>query len=194
MPRVSPLPDRDREIGKRLASARKELLIPRTAMAVKVGISTDRLVSYEFGRVKLPWNVGHLLCFTFQINPVWLATGKGDRWDLDWDYDERLLTALGPRPVFSEVVDEIIAPLNKVGAATPSPRVLSVLRSFPEAKKKRSPSGPFLTVSQSVAWDTVAFGVLRSAFASIPDESLLEFVDEISESIAKALRARKRTR
>lgn len=52
-------------------------------MALKLGISTDRLISYEFGRVKLPWSVGHDVCVIFQVNPLWLYDGTGEKWCRD---------------------------------------------------------------------------------------------------------------
>jgi DNA-binding XRE family transcriptional regulator len=75
MPRVTPLPTIETAIGQRLAQVRKEKMIHRTALALKIGISTDRLVSYELGRVKLPWGIGNRACEILEISQHWLAHG-----------------------------------------------------------------------------------------------------------------------
>lgn len=79
VPRKNPLPEFDIALGRRLEAARKEALIPRAALAVQLGISTNRLYSYEAGKAKLPWSVGDAACRALDLNQTWLATGQGEK-------------------------------------------------------------------------------------------------------------------
>lgn len=192
MPRTLPLSERDREIGRRITQARKELMVPRTAMALKLGISTDRLVSYEFGRVKLPWGVGEMLCTIFGINPLWLGTGRGTTWGGIRYVDDRVIGALGPKPLFSQVVDEVIVPFEDESA--PSQRVQNAIAAIDKsARPTRSsvplepqkPSGPFLSPEQAGVWHELAFGTLRSVLASVPHDRLADFSAGLRETVTE---------
>ena len=44
---------------------------------MKAGLSADQLVSYESGRVPLPWIAGQKLCDVLSLSHRWLATGEG---------------------------------------------------------------------------------------------------------------------
>lgn len=77
MARKNPVSDRDKAIGRRLREARDLALAKRTALALKIGVSSDQLSSYEHGRVPLPWLVGSDICELLDINQRWLATGEG---------------------------------------------------------------------------------------------------------------------
>lgn len=141
MPRSNPLPNADREIGQRLAEARKELLIPRTAMAVKLGISTDRLISYEFGRVKLPWRVADEVVGIFKVSPLWLFDGTGPKW---WQgiIDVEGIIKPAERATFAEVMANVVKLMPDIHAFITS--------SSPEVQR---PTGPFLTPEQTnQAW------------------------------------------
>jgi transcriptional regulator with XRE-family HTH domain len=72
------LPQQEIEIGKRLRSFRERRRIPRTAFALEIGISSERLATYEAGRARLPYVTYAKIANRFRINPVWLATGTGD--------------------------------------------------------------------------------------------------------------------
>jgi transcriptional regulator with XRE-family HTH domain len=73
VPRKNPLPETEIAIGRRLAQARKEALIPRAALAVRLGISSNRLYSYEEGLARLPWDVANRVCEILDIGQDWLA-------------------------------------------------------------------------------------------------------------------------
>ncbi len=166
-------------------------MVPRTSMALKLGISTDRLISYEFGRVKLPWEVGHALCRTWNINPVWLATGEGERTGGVIALDERLVAAIGPKPLFAEVVDNILVPLEKGPEFLPA-HLRSALDSInagtetakgDTAATAQPTRGNALTIDQAAAWNGLAFGLLRSAFASVDTSQLPSFCLDLSSAI-----------
>lgn len=80
MPRINPVHSKDKAIGERLRELRVAHMAKRTSLALKIGISTDQLASYEFGRVPLPWGIGVKICELLNTSQSWLATGEGD-WD-----------------------------------------------------------------------------------------------------------------
>jgi transcriptional regulator with XRE-family HTH domain len=63
-------------IGKRLREFRESLNVGQTALALAIGISRERLASYESGRVPLRWGVFLSIMKRFHLNPLWLATGR----------------------------------------------------------------------------------------------------------------------
>lgn len=72
------LPQEEIEIGKRLRVFREQLRMPRTVFALELGISGERLASYEAGRVRLPWRTFAIMAEKFPINIFWLGTGEGE--------------------------------------------------------------------------------------------------------------------
>tara|TARA_R110002111_G_scaffold11417_1_gene35426 strand:- start:199 stop:795 length:597 start_codon:yes stop_codon:yes gene_type:complete len=71
-----PFSEEHEQIGKRLRTAREQLRIPRTKFALAVGITSDMLVNYEGGVVRLPWDVAKKALSQFtQINPYWIGEG-----------------------------------------------------------------------------------------------------------------------
>ncbi len=76
MPR-EPFSEEHELIGQRLRTAREQLRIPRTKFALAVGITSDMLVNYEGGVVRLPWLIAWEIFIKFpQINPFWVGEGK----------------------------------------------------------------------------------------------------------------------
>ncbi len=71
-----PLPQKEKDIGSRLLLWRKEMLLPRTRLARKIGIGNERFASYERGRAPLKFGVFLDLWKFFDLNPEWLALGK----------------------------------------------------------------------------------------------------------------------
>jgi DNA-binding XRE family transcriptional regulator len=76
--RQIPVPQSEKEIGLRLAQVRELLLISKSTFALEIGITREKLYNYETGRTPLPWDIGHFVCNAFDVNPLWLATGKWD--------------------------------------------------------------------------------------------------------------------
>ena len=105
MPRINPVPEREREIARRLRQFRREATkLSQVAFAREVGIDSSRLASYEHGRVPLPYSVFLAVWRAFKINAHWLATNdrrivRGD------DIDESLFPTPDQAVLFSETWD-----------------------------------------------------------------------------------------
>ena len=65
-------------IGQRVKQFRDQINWPQPAFAGELGVSRDSLASIEYGRTPLRYAIGYRLCFIFDVNPRWLATGKGE--------------------------------------------------------------------------------------------------------------------
>lgn len=192
MSSVASLPDREIQIAKRLREARMRLLISQTLFATKVEISQARLAKYELGLVPLPWSVGDLISMIFRINPIWLGNGDGDPWEPRDHVDDRLPAALGARPLFSQVVDEVLLPIAKnrpfsgkvaqaaqnIGASAPKVAIQKSVR-----KHAAKPTGPFLSPTQIHHWDPLAYGTLRLIISRIKDDDIVDFSEEVDLAI-----------
>ena len=193
--------DREIEIGQRLREARKFLMISQTLFSMKAEISQPRLAKYELGGAPLPWAVGNLVCSVFGIDPIWLGTGTRTMFGGGWTLDDRMVNALGSRPRFSTVIDEIMLPLEKerpfskrVRDAQPKSGEYpdQSARKFLQGIDTTLPTGrrvgPFLSTEQASAWNRLAFGPLRRAFSSVQDDHLVDFCKDLEGRIAEARR------
>lgn len=103
VPRTNPVPDKEKEIGKRLRQFRKELGMSQAELARRVGIDSRALGTYEHGRVPLPFHVFMRVHEKFSLNPAWLASGKAVQ-IMDWTFEENFFIGpIGEREVFSAV-------------------------------------------------------------------------------------------
>ena len=64
--------------AERLKTARKELGLKQTEMASKLGISQTAYCLWETGKTPLRDRHINAACALFNINPIWLETGKGE--------------------------------------------------------------------------------------------------------------------
>jgi transcriptional regulator with XRE-family HTH domain len=79
MPKESGLmTQRQREIGQRAKRFRDTINWPQSAFAAELGITRDRLASFEYGRTPLRYDIGYRLCYLFDVNHEWLSQGSGD--------------------------------------------------------------------------------------------------------------------
>jgi transcriptional regulator with XRE-family HTH domain len=69
------LPDRERAVCARLREARQHLRLTQTEFAKQIGISRERLASYEDARAPLRFDCGLKVCRQFLVNEKWLADG-----------------------------------------------------------------------------------------------------------------------
>jgi transcriptional regulator with XRE-family HTH domain len=95
------LPECEIEIGKRLRQFRDTLKIPRTVFALEIGISGERMASYEGGRVRVPYCVVKAIGERFGLNLRWLAEEKGRPADFI-DLEPELKIMIPGRMPFSE--------------------------------------------------------------------------------------------
>jgi transcriptional regulator with XRE-family HTH domain len=104
------LSETEKNIGKRLREFRESLKIPRTAFALVLGISSERLASYEAGRVPLRWDVFSAISKHFFLNPFWLATGATEKFNprLETPFDESSFDNIDPRSLFTDTMLYII--------------------------------------------------------------------------------------
>ncbi len=100
---------REKDIGQRLRVFRETLGITRTSFAVALGIGTDRLASYESGRVPLRYSVFRLIAGKFQLNPYWLATGEGAARIGAIINEAPFANNIRPSATFSTVFDKFLA-------------------------------------------------------------------------------------
>ena len=100
--------ERELQIGRRLRAFREDRRIPRTAFALSIGIGSERLASYESGRVPLRYEMFLAIHQKYFINPVWLATGR------EWPAFEspidfgRIGTGVFPKWPFTEMYDRAL--------------------------------------------------------------------------------------
>jgi transcriptional regulator with XRE-family HTH domain len=79
MPKKSGLATpREAQIGERVRRFREQIKWPQSAFADELGISRDKLASIEYGRTPLRYAIGYRLCFIFDVNYRWLASGSGE--------------------------------------------------------------------------------------------------------------------
>jgi transcriptional regulator with XRE-family HTH domain len=94
--------NRELEIGKRLRAFREGKKITRTAFALSIGIGSERLASYESGRVPLRFEVFASINRLHFINPLWLAMGEGNPYRNAPFPLEGVAEAIPARATFSE--------------------------------------------------------------------------------------------
>lgn len=75
-PKRLPLPKKEKAIGRRLRAVREYLKLSQTNFSEQVGISRERLATYEEGRAPLPSDIGLRICRIFFLSEAWLATGQ----------------------------------------------------------------------------------------------------------------------
>src|SRR4051794_16855259 len=71
------LPKRESEICSRLRAARESLSVSQEEFARQVGITRQRLASYEEMRAPLRADLALRICRQFILSEHWLATGEG---------------------------------------------------------------------------------------------------------------------
>ncbi len=112
------LPEREQQICARLREFRELTRISRTQFALAIGIGSERLASYEAGRVPLQYEVFRLLNQKFKLNPCWLATKEGvpatDAAVID---DAAFRDKLRRKALFTEAYDQFLEPWLQEKAA-----------------------------------------------------------------------------
>ena len=101
------LPQQEIEVCKRLLEIRQLLDLEQRSLGSALGITRDRLASYENFRAPLRYSVGDLLCSTFNINQRWLATGRLPQTQYQ-PVDEQTSQQIPPRALFTEAYDTFL--------------------------------------------------------------------------------------
>ncbi len=73
------LPKREFEICSRLKEIREELHLGQKEFGQQVGMTRERIASYEAARAPLRYDLALKICRQFIISEKWLAIGKGDK-------------------------------------------------------------------------------------------------------------------
>ncbi len=160
MARSNPVPRSEIEIGLRLKQAREHLLISKTAFALQLGITREKLYNYETGRTPLPWDVGYVVCHDFNVNPIWLSTGKSE-----------------PFLTFGFGMD---------GAGEPQGLFSAVVKALPAGLKDYCRGGGCLKPPPSDAGGEELEAFLKDQVSgwiqTVPDESQREFVAQLKQA------------
>lgn len=107
------LSDRETQIGRRLRAFRESLRIPRSAFALAIGVGSERLASYEAGRVPLRYEVFAAIHRSFFVNPAWLAEGEEPQaYEAPIDFG-RVGSRIAPRWLFTEAYDRALSHFHK---------------------------------------------------------------------------------
>lgn len=141
-------------------------------MALKVGISTDQLISYEFGRARLPWGVAKSICGTFGINPLWLFDGTGRMWGAGRALDE--FEDIPERNSFAHELSEILGE---------KPDLRYHVTSVQEHRESDDPPhGPFLTDQQWSKAIAFASGPLSGWLDRVAPDDAAAFIADLTKA------------
>jgi hypothetical protein len=97
--------DRERAICGRVKEFREKIRWPQPGFAYELGLTKDRLASIEYRRTPLRYDIGFRLCFLFDVNQEWLATGKGPVTPFTGEVGFPLPGQLPKNLLFSDVYD-----------------------------------------------------------------------------------------
>jgi transcriptional regulator with XRE-family HTH domain len=172
--RMKPI-DRQRHIaiGKRLREFRESLRIPRTSLALWVGIGSNQLASYESGRAALPWGVFRDIAERFRLNPYWLATGQGKP-ELRYFFSDSRTLIKSPKDRFADVFDTLL----KLGVLPDHPDHL-------EADALARTTWQQLHALKTSLSQWAADGTLNDLLPTIKLESIIDVADRLSLFLPK---------
>lgn len=104
------LPDREQQICSRLRQVRLDFRFKQGLFAEVLGVSIDRLKSFEYARAPIRYGVAKRLCAELSVNQRWLATGQEpQRPSMDIPPGYELF--IPNRLLFSHVYDRLLAEL-----------------------------------------------------------------------------------
>jgi transcriptional regulator with XRE-family HTH domain len=109
MARKEAVPQRERGICFRLREFRLSTKIPRTTFALTVGISGERLASYELGRVPLRYGVFKAINRHFHIRLDWLMNNRGTLTSPTPLDDSQFASQINEKELLSVVYDTVLS-------------------------------------------------------------------------------------
>jgi transcriptional regulator with XRE-family HTH domain len=181
------LPDRELEIVARLKEAREFLRFTQKEFAEEIGITRQRLASYEEGRAPLRWEIALRACRRFFISEFWLAYGhiqifsvKGDQKEIPlraeglWGSDK--FSAGSPRGMVSLAIQPIVQTLRP-GMLFSKAFDQYLLAAFRELWMSRHrAAGPFLP-SDSIKYIAYALTcIIENGLLRMPLEARRRFL------------------
>lgn len=186
MAQSSKLPSREIAVCRRIIEVRKLLGLEQEKLATSLGISRERLSSYENLRAPLRYELGNRLCAVLDLNQRWLATGKLPQ--LRYMNFPGLSESIPARTLFTEAYDSALKdPVERAiaGDAAISNQPVDEenfhLISNNEQAIRRAglPSGvdPSALLSQSL------ISQLKRTFDKLPPEKRSEFYRHVGKSI-----------
>src|SRR5204863_7479334 len=98
-------------ICHRISEVRRSRNWSLADFAFTVGISKDRLASYEHARARVRTWLAVRVCQAFNVSAVWLATEKGKQTGFR-PLSQEFLEQIDQQRLFSEVFDEVIGPFE----------------------------------------------------------------------------------
>lgn len=104
------LPARERQICARLRVIRETVGLTQQELADQLGLTRQRLASYEEQRVAIRFDVGIKLCRHLIVSEHWLATGSGEQRQHLGLGIEMVPRSVSMNALYSEVFDGHLAP------------------------------------------------------------------------------------
>lgn len=192
MPRKNPVLEREKAIGRRLRELREKHLAKRTALALRLGISSDRLASYEFGRVPLPWGIGSRICELFNVSQAWLLTGEAPARSMYLQPPEELKASASSRSLFSEVCQKFLTQKRRQWAASEAEVSTKVmLRVYDEARKLKN-AGKFPPESFAAIEATLV--ETERAIKAALEQQMSDFYSRIASEVQRDLEEKRPAR
>jgi DNA-binding XRE family transcriptional regulator len=105
------VPKREAEVGQRLRKFRDHIRLTQQEFAEQIGITRQRLASYEELRVALRWDLALRICRHFILSEKWLARGQGLMRQCMDLISEPLSYRIPVDAPFGLVYDEYLSPL-----------------------------------------------------------------------------------
>ncbi|PXA04348.1 hypothetical protein DDZ13_07390 [Coraliomargarita sinensis] len=105
---VVQLPDREEAICQRFREIRKYKQWTQTEFAKELGISRDRVASYEYARAPVKYYLGMIACMRADVSPRWLADGSQPMFGYYDSPDEPKEERYAHLP-FSQVYDKFLS-------------------------------------------------------------------------------------
>lgn len=97
--------------NSRVRELRKTLKLSQTKFGEKLGVSKDVIVNIELERVELKELMLNLICKTYNVNPLWLAEGKGDMF---FEVSEGLIDDLAIEYELTDIEKKIVSNFVKL--------------------------------------------------------------------------------
>jgi transcriptional regulator with XRE-family HTH domain len=104
------LPDREIEICQRVRQVRLGLKWKQPDFSKEIGITRERLASYEYAKAPIRFGLADSLCRKFSINQRWLAFGRSPK-EPYFRIPPALMDELNKNLLFSDVYDRSLSAL-----------------------------------------------------------------------------------